>query len=352
MTISDKKLHLYGLLISALFFCIFFLMEMFFSPWKISYLPQKVILVTLFFTIGIWQPTHWVIMQTRRRKQGIKYTWIRFKTEMLILVPYSLVFAVARVYLENYFLLWGVEIDFPWYYTWTAGTVLLFILLQVAVYEGVYFLKQWKTTILEAEELKRLNIETKFDALKVQIQPHFLFNSLNALIALAEFNPRKAVVFTQDLARMYRYFLDVSSKQFISLEDELDFTKTYLSLLKTRYDEGLFMEVSAPGNLDDYMLPPLSLQLLVENAIKHNTISHARPLHIRIGFDFNERSVIVRNNIQHKSKVIKTGTGLLHLKKKFQLLGLRGVEVCENSEAKEFIVKVPFIEATESVAAN
>jgi hypothetical protein len=351
MNISDKKLHRYGFLTAALFFCIFFLMEMFFSSWKISYLVPKVILITLFFTIGIWEPTHFVIMQTRKRKKGIRYTWVRIKTEMLILIPYALAFGILRVWLENYFVLWDVKIDFAWYYTWTAGTAILFILLQVAVYESIYFFKQWRITILEAEELKRLSLETQFDALKVQIQPHFLFNSLNTLVALAEFSPRKAVIFTKELARMYRYFLDVSGKQFISLEDEIEFTKTYLSLLKTRHDEGLFMDVSHTDNLDDYMLPPLSLQLLVENAIKHNTISHSHPLHIQIHFDFDEKTVLVKNNIQQKRNIIKTGKGLLHLKKKFQLLGLKGVEVIDDAETKEFTVKVPFVDATEQLAA-
>src|SRR6218665_1733703 len=150
---------------------------------------------------------------------------------------------LLRLWVEDVTLIWGRRIDFTWYYMWTAGTAVLFMLLQVAIYEGIYFFKQWRTSILEAEELKRLNLETQFDALKVQIQPHFLFNSLNTLVALAEFNPPKPVLFTKELARMYRYFLDVSGKQFISLEDELEFTPTYLSLLKTRYDEGLYMEI-------------------------------------------------------------------------------------------------------------
>ncbi len=352
MNISDKELHRYGFLVTALFFCAFFLMEMFFSSWKIANLPLKVILITLFFSIGVWEPTHRVIMYIRKKRKGIRYTWVRIRTEMLILIPYAFVFAVFRVWLENHFLFWNRIIDFAWYYTWTVGIAILFILLQIAVYESIYFFKQWRKTILEAEELKRLNLETQFDALKMQIQPHFLFNSLNTLVALAEFTPSRAIIFTQDLARMYRYFLDVSGKQFISLEDELEFTKTYLSLLKTRYDEGLFMDVSHTGNLDDYMLPPLSLQLLVENAIKHNNISRSHPLHIHIFFDFTEKVVIIKNNIQQKKNIIRIGTGLLHLKKKFQLLGLPEVEIIADQKAGEFTVIVPFIEATEEVAAD
>lgn len=343
MNIPDKKLHNYGFLIAASFFCIFFLTEMFFSSWKITQLPLKVLIVSLFFTAGVWEPTHWVIMFIRKKKQGVRYTWIRIRTELLILIPWALAFAFLRVWLEDHTNLWGMRIDFTWYYMWTLGTALLFMLLQVAVYESIYFFKQWRTSILEAEELKRLNLETQFDALKVQIQPHFLFNSLNTLVALAEFNPPKAVMFTKELARMYRYFLDVSGRQLISLEDELEFTRTYLSLLKTRYDEGLFMEITPTENLDEYVLPPLSLQLLVENAIKHNVISQSKPLHIQIGFDFEQNIVVVRNNLQLKKNTIRTGTGLSHLKQKFRLLGLPAVVVEEKESV--FEVRVPFVEA-------
>lgn len=348
MNISDKKLHYYGFIVAGLFFCIFFLAEMYFSPWHISALTQKVILISIVFTLGVWEPTHWVIMYIRKRKQGIRYTWHRIRTAILILVPWTLCFAFFRVWLESYTLLWGQKLDFTWYYMWSAGTALLFMLLQLAVYESLYFFKQWRTTILETEELKRLNIETQFDALKVQIQPHFLFNSLNTLVALAEFNPPKAVLFTKELARMYRYFLDVSGKQFISLEDELEFTRTYLSLLKTRYDEGLFMEIINDEDLDEYMLPPLSLQLLVENAVKHNVISRNAPLHIQISFDFTSQIVITKNNLQQKKDIIRSGTGLIHLQKKFQLLGLPPVVVDRDAEKKEFRVTVPFLHVRSS----
>lgn len=342
MNISDKKLHNYGFLITALFFCVFFLMEMFFSTWDISRLPLKVTIISIFFTAGVFEPTHWVIMAIRKRKKDVKQTWARIRTAMLILTPWIIAFAFLRVWIEDYTLIWGRKIDFSWYYMWTAGTAMLFMLLQIAIYEGIYFFKQWRTSILEAEELKRLNLETQFDALKVQIQPHFLFNSLNTLVALAEFNPPKAVLFTKELARMYRYFLDVSGKQFISLEDELEFTRTYLSLLKTRYDEGLFMEIIPADDLDEYALPPLSLQLLVENAIKHNVISQHHPLHIQISFDFEQNTITVKNNLQPKKNIIKTGAGLAHLKKKFQLLGLPDVVVCQDALSKEFTVTVPF----------
>lgn len=345
MNISDKKLHNYGFLIAALFFCIFFLMEMFFSTWDISQLPLKVFIITIFFTIGVFEPTHWVMMAIRKKKKDVKQTWVRIRTAMLILTPWTIAFAFLRVWIEDYTLIWGRKIDFSWYYMWTAGTAMLFMLLQVAIYEGLYFFKQWKTSILEAEELKRLNLETQFDALKVQIQPHFLFNSLNTLVALAEFNPPKAVLFTKELSRMYRYFLDVSGKQLISLEDELEFTRTYLSLLKTRYDEGLFMEITPTDGLDEYILPPLSLQLLVENAVKHNVISQHRPLHVQISFDFEQHLVTVKNNLQPKKNIIKTGAGLMHLKKKFHLLGLPEVIVDQDFKSKEFTVKVPFIPA-------
>src|SRR3954462_14515384 len=115
MNFPEKKLRLYGYLTVTAFFFVFFMLEMFFSAWKIDYLLPKVLLVTIPLTLAFWEPTRWIILRLRSRFQGIRYSWKRFSLSMLILIPYGCLLGVARVFLENHFSLWGHYVAFPWY---------------------------------------------------------------------------------------------------------------------------------------------------------------------------------------------------------------------------------------------
>ncbi len=344
MNFPEKKLRVYGYLTVTVFFFLFFMLEMFFSSWKIPLLLPKVILITIPLTLAFWEPTRWVILRMRKKYKSIGATWKRFRLSLQILIPYGILLGMLRVFLENYFNVWGHTVAFAWYATWTTGTILLFIFVQLFVYEGVYFFQQWAKSLTEAEELKRLHLKTQFDSLKVQIQPHFLFNSLNTLIALIEFQPAKATKFTHELAYMYRYFLEANSRHLVSLEDELNFARTYFFLLKTRYDEGLHLKIYGAEALENYMIPPLSLQLLLENAIKHNVITMAHPLYIYIDILPDAKVVTVRNEIRLKSNANSTGHGLAHLKKKFYLMELPPVIIHDDKVNREFCVTIPIIE--------
>jgi LytS/YehU family sensor histidine kinase len=260
---------------------------------------------------------------------------------MLVLVPYGLLLTWARVFIENYTLIWGIKIAFIWYYSWTASTVLLFIMVQVAVYEGIYYFQEWKNAVTEAEELKRLHLEMQFDALKVQIQPHFLFNTLNTLIGLMELDKARARKFTEELAHVYRYLLEANENLFISLEDELQFTRAYFFLLKNRYDEGLYLNVSGDHNIGSLKVPPLSLQMLLENAIKHNVITKANPLFITVAIDPRAGRVVVSNNLQRKGGAVSMGKGLFHMKEKLRLLELPDLHIHETAEV--FSVTIPVL---------
>ncbi|RVU02878.1 hypothetical protein EOD41_02775 [Mucilaginibacter limnophilus] len=344
MTFPEKKLRVYGSLVAMAFFFVFFMMEMLFSPTKADHLFLKIFIATVPFTIAFWEPTRWLILKLRSRFPDIRYSGKRFKYAMLVLIPYGLLLAYLKVYIEIEYKVWGYAMNYVSYYTWTAGIVLLFILVQAFVYEGVYFFQQWVKSLSEAEDLKRLNLEMQFDSLKVQIQPHFLFNSLNTLVALIEFDTNRAKKFTLELAHMYRYFLEANSSNLVNLSDELDFAQTYFFLLKTRYEDGLYLDVHTIADLDRYSIPPLSLQVLLENAIKHNRISTAEPLYINISIDANQHVITVKNNIQIKEGAIKTGHGLSHLKRKFELIGFPLVIINNAEENGYFEVTLPLID--------
>ncbi len=185
--------------------------------------------------------------------------------------------------------------------------------LFVMIVESVFFFKKWKNSLVEFEQLKRRNIEIQYAALASQVNPHFLFNSLNALSSLIKADPEKAIVFTREFSKIYRYVLDSKDKLIVALEEELNFLYSFLYLQKIRYGNNLEYTVEIEGGCLDLFLPPLSLQLLVENAIKHNEISEENPLHIQI--TAKEQRIWVTNNYRpiRKTSRSESGIGLKNL---------------------------------------
>ena len=188
--------------------------------------------------------------------------------------------------------------------------------LVVTIMEIVYFFRKWKSSLIESEQLRRQNVEIQYAALTNQINPHFLFNSLNILTSLIQHDPPKALTFTREFAKIYRYVLDSKDKLVVNLQDELNFLNSYLYLQKIRFDKGLNHLTQIDVNCLEYYLPPLSLEILVENALKHNEISEVNPLNLTIKGTGNE--ITVTNNYQPKEKnVIKTGIGLKNLTERY-----------------------------------
>jgi two-component system LytT family sensor kinase len=169
-------------------------------------------------------------------------------------------------------------------------------IIAVSIIEMLFFINKWKKSIIETEQLKRQNVEIQYAALTSQVNPHFLFNSLNALNSLIQNDPAKALIFNREFAKIYRYVLDSKDKLVVTLQDELTFLNSYLYLQKIRFDTALQYQIDINYNCMEYYLPPLSLQLLVENSIKHNEISEEKPLKIKISGEGMEMTII--NNYQ------------------------------------------------------
>lgn len=342
MLISNKKVRLYGYLAFAILFYCFFMLDMFFNG-RIENLLAKTLIVTIIFTILVWEPVHFVALWAYKKWKGVQHNAKRRAIMAAILVPYAFLLGFARIYFETRWKLWGFPImNIPIFLMFT-GITMLFILLEVSFYEIMFYIQRWQATQTEANELKKLNLQMQFDSLKVQIQPHFLFNTLNTLIGLIEKDQKRAIHFTEDLAYVYRYLLEANECTLISLEEELKFARIYFSLLKTRYPEGLFLE-EAMEEAAGFQVPPLSLQILIENAVKHNAVTRAEPLYINIRLNKQEQRVIIRNNFQPKIRAQRSGHGLLHLKKKFQLLSLSGIVI--NSDQQYFSVSFPVLKAS------
>lgn len=210
-----------------------------------------------------------------------------------------------------------------------------------SIYENVYFFEQWHKTIKVNEELKNQQIRTQFEVLQNQMSPHFLFNSLNTLTTLIAEDQDIAIEFTEKLSEVYRYILQNKEKELVELEEELIFVKAYVFLLKMRYPENLNVEFNVGEEHSKQHIAPLTIQMLVENAIKHNIVSKAKPLYIEIYVE-NGKSIIVKNNLQQKKVIEKsTKTGLANIRKRYQYFGKEGIDVI--TTANNFMVAVPLL---------
>lgn len=176
--------------------------------------------------------------------------------------------------------------------------------------------------LLKAERQEKENILSQYETLKNQVNPHFLFNSLNALAQLVHDDPHLAEEFIKKLTKVYRYVLDFRDMILVSLEEELHFLENYFFLQKIRFGENLDLNRQIPDEVLHRQIPPLTLQIILENAIKHNIISRAQPLHITLAFEAD--TLVVRNNLQLRNEsVISTGIGIQNITKRYELMAHR-----------------------------
>jgi hypothetical protein len=214
-------------------------------------------------------------------------------------------------------------------------------IMIIAVYESIFFMHQLRHSVEETEKLKRETLKAQLDALRTQVNPHFLFNNLNTLCSIIPENPKQATEFVQQLSKVYRHILEVRDEQTIPLNDELEVVRAYAFLLQTRFGGNLEVDIDvAPDKLQKRIVP-LSLQILMENAIKHNIVSSDKPLRIEV-FAKNG-TLVVNNNLQKKNQVIEsTGIGLENIRNRYRLLGNKTVDVQEANG--NFTVSIPLIE--------
>ncbi|MCF6172873.1 MAG: 2TM domain-containing protein [Campylobacteraceae bacterium] len=210
----------------------------------------------------------------------------------------------------------------------------------VAIFHVVYFYNRYQQNRIKEQKVIAGTASAKFDALKNQLDPHFLFNSLNVLTSLIEENPDNAQKFTTSLSKVYRYVLEQKNKELVTVDEELQFAKTYMSLLKMRFEDSIVFNMPEKALNPESKVVPLSLQLLLENAVKHNMVTSSKPLHIRIYED--DANLIVENNLQPKQIVKKgSGVGLNNIKQRYDLLTNKKVFI--NKEANRFAVAIPML---------
>ena len=219
--------------------------------------------------------------------------------------------------------------------------IALVITLVVSLFfHAFYFYKALQEKKVKEQKIIAGTASAKFDALKNQLDPHFLFNSLNVLTSLIEEDPIQAQKFTTSLSKVYRYVLEQKNKDLVTVEEELQFAKTYVKLLKMRFEDSIHLEIPEHSNNPEAKIVPLSLQLLLENAVKHNVVTSAKPLYIRVYEE--EGSLVVENNLQEKQVVKKSsGVGLQNIQQRYRILTDRQVQIAESTS--DFKVKLPLL---------
>jgi two-component system LytT family sensor kinase len=214
-------------------------------------------------------------------------------------------------------------------------------MVATSMWEADYTLSQWKDSLAEKEKLEQLTIQHEFETLKSQVNPHFLFNCFNTLSSLISEDHKQAEIFLDELSKVYRYLLRNNENEVSTLEKEIQFIVSYYELLRTRHGEAVRLKIEIDKKYDNYLLPSLSLQMLVENAVKHNVLSKNKPLLIDI-FTTAGNKLVVSNNLQPRSvKGPSNKIGLENIKAKYTLLNHSGFQVLQDN--KNFSVVLPLI---------
>lgn len=218
--------------------------------------------------------------------------------------------------------------------------IAFFITLIISMFfHAFHFYKELQKKKLTEQKIIAGTASAQFESLKTQIDPHFLFNSLNVLTSLIEENPDHAQKFTTSLSKIYRYVLEQKDKELVSIEEELNFAKTYIQLLQMRFENSVFVEMSEQLQNPEAKVVPLSLQLLLENTIKHNVVSESKPLKIKIYEENN--TLVVENNLQRK-EVLSTrkGVGLQNIINRYGILTNRKVEIVDKNQTFRVILPI------------
>ena len=340
MKLTGKKIlnHFLGLIV--VFIISLIISYIFVGPDLLGSLSTFLVNISLGLLIGIsfWKGNEFLGRYAGRRLSWKKNPKRAFVKSLIILLGYGLFICFLYPVIFYIFVF-----KVPIYkcidnLLWIALFSLVADYVIISVFYINIILKHWKDTIETAEKLKRENLVAQYETLKNQVNPHFLFNSLNTISTLITKDPETADRFIKQLSEVYRYVLEYKDKELVDISTELKFIESFLYLHKIRFGDNLVIDIKIREH--DFYIVPLSIQILVENAVKHNIISANKPLTIEMYCE--ESYLVVTNNLQ-KKKIIesKDKIGLENIKSRYGMLSDKKV-IIEKSDNK-FIVKIPLI---------
>jgi hypothetical protein len=287
----------------------------------------------------IWQGNRYLLFRTRSR-----FTWFDRPIEKLILLFINNIFYTSPLTIA-WLCVWyhwaGFE-NIKWHTILVVTLVnVICVLFVTHVYETVFMMKEQQNEQVKNADLSRAKAEAELNALKNQIDPHFMFNSLNTLSYLITSDIGKAAMFTENLAEVYRYILSQKEQSLVILEDELNFTQKYTDLLFLRFGNALHITKNFNGSTEkNFLIPPTSVFVAFENAVKHNELSEKMPLQIdmdvRDGNLFIVNTIQSRKTIQHSSRI-----GLKNLEDRFKII--TGKAITAGQKKNKFVITFPLI---------
>lgn len=303
---------------------------------------------TQFWIVGSFTALMWIFLWKGNSLLSdiisTRINWLESPIKSLIVLSVSsVVYTIGSIVLLMKLYEVTLDVDFgrssSMIYSATVVTIIISLFMH-----GRSFLIEWKQSALDAEKLKRENVTARYESLKNQVNPHFLFNSFNALTNLVYENQDLAAKFIKQLSEVYRYVLDTRDRELVTKEEELKFLESYLFLQKIRFGDNLQIAIQLDA-VKTYF-PPLVLQMLIENAIKHNIVAAEQPLSIKIYESDNY--IVIENKLQHKKVLSEesAGVGLSNICLRYEFLSDQKVVV--EALPDKFIVRLPVIERVES----
>ena len=298
----------------------------------------KSLLVSVFTTVVISVGVVSVMIWLQKKHPWSNGIFKRLVLEIVLTTSISFVLITSITILTHFTILPKTNLQRAIFNYLIVALVMNFIL--VAITEGIFFFRKWKNSVIEAERFKKESIRAQFESLKNQVNPHFLFNSLNTLSSLIEHDKEVSKEFLDDLSTIYRYVLQHKNEEVVLLETEVKFIHAFVKLLKKRHGNSVAFQFNIAHEDLQKGIPPLTLQLLVENALKHNIASRKKPLTVEI---YSQGEILViRNNLQLKKKgVVSTGVGLKNIQSRYEYLAEKNIEIINDNNHYE--IKIPLL---------
>lgn len=294
---------------------------------------------TVLLAFVIWQGNRYLLFSLRSY-----FDWFNRPVRKIIALLLAATFftvPVSSVMLVGWYYLFRHG-DVDWQVVNTSTLIIMICVLFIThVYETVFLVKESESEMLRSEQLERAKAEAELQALKTQIDPHFMFNSLNTLSYLIDEAPPKAKEFNEHLADVYRYILQNRDRNLVLLQEELQFLDDYFALQKIRYGEAVRWQVKINEDaMNEYMMPPISLQLLVENAFKHNEFSLQHPLAISLAL--RNETIVVKNALSSRTSAKNSPQlGLANLAERYKLVTGLSINIEQTKDC--FSVSLPLL---------
>jgi sensor histidine kinase YesM len=271
-----------------------------------------------FIAYAIWQGNRYLLFRLRPR-----FSWLNQPVQKVFALVVSNIFYTIPicVALSVLWYAFSRQPEPDWDAIFKASVLCVVCVVFIThTYETVFLIRSWETDKLKGEKMERARVEAELEALKNQIDPHFIFNSLNTLSHLIENDSVKAREFNDNLADVYRYILFNKDRNLVLLKEELTFLENYVSLIKIRFGDAFQLKIdSKQSSVEQFLLPPISLQILIENAIKHNEFSDIDPLTVNVALE--QESIIVSNELRPKRhRKPSSRLGLANLNERYRLV--------------------------------